>query len=595
MSAPSDSSLAAVLEQCRAHRAALARHVALPPDSLHRVLRCSRCKAWNLDTRVYQGFLQLGDGGARSCWSLDELRDVVATQHRGIHKVDRIDPCQCGAPAVSLALEGARFFHAMPGSGAELVVEVVYENEAVTQLRFGRGVLGGSVAFLEAESDETVHGVFGVPLSAWHGWRTVLAATEGALLPVEEGMALAAFPAGASAMRRDFDEALASDPDLRAYGLSPRVLADPSWQWLRADPTLAERPDTVMVMMLRHDVLAARIAELSAARGTGVRREGDTAWVEDGLARWPVELPTVAEEGLRRGYALSTMAAAAVTHALDRVETIQAFLAAIEKHRPGVTFAMDGMRVVPTHDGVGGRPIDLRVAPFGQVPDPGTLERDLRFYLAEAPSWSDPWRVCPCGAARTLSFHRALRAELGEVGVPAEQMLILDDAAVDEPTVRLLAASCERHVEFALRGILEGRPRSLESLVQQAELDIDRQRFTLRVARYHDADQRVAALVEGPNLLDATAHPRMVAGLAKFALDGARATRVHTLSRELAVVADADADRALVDKLGSVGAVLWTLRHGSPPTPVQVTLESPSQADAAGVFEQAADPSSDQG
>jgi len=586
MSDAARDDLATVLERCRAHRAALTRHLTLAPDSLHRVLRCARCQQWSLDTRAYEGFLQLGDGGRRPCWDLAELRAFVESQHLALHKVDRVDACRCGAPAISLSLSAARFFHAMPGSGAELVIEVHYQDESVRAVRFGRSPPGGAVSFLEEVSEEIIHGVFGVPLTVWGAWRKVIAEAQGALAPVEEGLALAAFPLSAEGFRADFSEALQSDPDLRAYGLSGRVTADPAWQWLRAEPALAGRPDTVLVMMLRHDVLAARIALLAAARGLGARREGDTVWVEEGSARWPVELPTVAEEGLRRGFSLSTMAAAAVTHALDRVETLQGFFGAIERLRPGVVLTVEGMFLTASREGVAGRPIDLRVAPFGTIPDPETLERDLRFYLQEAPSWSDPWRVCPCGAARTVSLHRWSREELTALGVRPDELLFVDEPSPGDGTVLVFGASCDRHIEHGLRPLLASHPRSLGSLRAQAELDLERQRYALRVARYADEGGRGAALVEAPNLLDATAHPRLLAGLVAAALGGEATATVSTLSRELAVVAEEGVDAALAARVAEAGVVLWTIQRGAAPTPVREVFASDPSTAAAGRFEQ---------
>lgn len=583
--APTDD-LAAVLEHCRAHRTALTRHLTLAPDSLHRVLRCTRCQQWNLDTRVYEGSLHFGDGGKRPCWDLDELRAFVETQHRALHKVDRLDACRCGAPAITLTLTAARLLHAMPGSGAELVIEVHYLEGSVTAVRFGRAVLGGAVSFMEEVSDEAIHAAFGVPLMVWGAWRRVIAADEGGVSPVEEGLALAAFPASAEGFRADFEQALHGDPDLRAYGLSARVTADPAWQWLRADAALAARPDTVLVMMLRHDVLTARIAVLTAARGVGARREGDVVWVEDGHARWPVELPMVAEEGLRRGFSLSTMAAAAVTHALDRIETLQGFLGAIEKLRPGVTFTLDGMSLTVSQEGVGGRPIDLRVAPFGAIPDPETLDRDLRFYLQEAPAWSDPWRVCPCGAARTVSLHRWSRGELAAPGVKPGEVVFAGDDPVGDDTVRVLGLSCDRHVEHGLQGLLASHPRTPASLLAQSEIDLDRQRFAIRVARYADGGGRVAALVEAPNLVDATAHPRLVAGLVIAALGAAVRATVTTLSRELAVVAAEGVDADLAARVEEAGPVLWTVQRGTPPAAVRAVLSSDPATAPAGLFAQ---------
>ncbi len=279
------------------------------------------------------------------------------------------------------------------------------------------------------------------------------------------------------------------------------------------------------------------------------------------------------------------MAAAATTHALDRLETLKTFLGAIEKLRPGVALAVDGMTLTPSLDGVTGRPMDLRVAPFGAIPDPATLDRDLRFYLREAPAWSDPWRVCPCGAARSVALHRWRRDELPTLGPRASELVLADDD--DGETVRAFAVSCDRHVEYALAPIVASHPRTRHALAAQAELDLDRQRFVLKVAPYTDAAGRTAALVEAEHLLDATTHPALVAGLAAAVLGGDGAATVTTLSRELAVVAAEGVDPALAMRLEEVGRVLWTLQRGAAPTPVRLTLAAAAAAARAGVFERA--------
>ncbi len=587
MSAAVPDDVAAMLEFGRAHRAALTRTLPLAPDSLHRVLRCTRCAQWNIDTRVYQGFLQVADGGARPCWNLQELLDFATTQHLALHRSDRLDACRCGAPAVCLSLAGARFFHAMPGSGAELFVEVLYAEDRVASVRVGRAVGGGPAVLLDELSEAAIHGVFGVPLTVWEPWRAVVAADEGGLVAIEEGLAFAAFPATSEAFRAELDEALGAEPELRAYGLSPRVAADPSWQWLRSDPNLARRPDTVLVSMIRHDVLASRVALLAASRGMGTRRDADTVWVEDGLARWPVELPTVAEEGLRRGFSLSTMAAAALSQALERLETLKTFFGAIEKLRPGVTLSVDGMLLKPSVEGVAGRPLDLRVAPFGGIPDPETLDRDLRFHLGEAPAWSDPWRVCPCGAARSVALHRRRRDDLIALGVAAGDLVELDEAGVeaDPDIVRVLSVACDRHAEYALRPLRATHPQTLEWLQGQMERDLDRQRFSIRVAPHADVDGRVAALVEGARLLDATAHPSLVAGLVREVLGSAVAASIATISRDLAVVYDAASSPDLVASLVEAAGVLRTVERGTPPIPARVRVVLDASAAPRGIFE----------
>jgi hypothetical protein len=550
------------------------------------VLRCTRCQQWSLDTRVYEGFLQLGDGGRRPCWDLAELRAFVESQHLALHKVDRVDACRCGAPAISLSLSAARFFHAMPGSGAELVIEVHYQDESVRAVRYGRSPPGGAVSFLEEVSEEILHGVFGVPLTVWGTWRKVIAEAQGALAPVEEGLALAAFPLSAEAFRADFERGPPERP--RPAGL--RALREGHRRPGVAVAALRARPRGASRHRAGDDAPArrARRAHRPARRRAGPRRPpgGRHGLGRGGNARWPVELPTVAEEGLRRGFTLSTMAAAAVTHCLDRIETLQGFFGAIERLRPGVVLTVEGMFLTASREGVVGRPIDLRVAPFGPIPDPETLERDLRFYLQEAPSWSDPWRVCPCGAARTVSLHRWSREELTAPGVRADELLFVDDPSPGEGTVLVFGASCDRHIEHGLRLLQASHPKSLGSLRAQAELDLERQRYAIRVARYADEGAKGAALVEAANLLDVTAHPRLLAGLVAAALGSEATATVSTLSRELAVVAEEGVDAALAARVAEAGVVLWTIQRGTAPTPVREVFASDRSTAAAGLFEQ---------
>lgn len=579
-----DTPLDAALERCRAHRAALVRIHPLPPDSLHRLLRCGRCGRWCFDTRVYEGFLQLGDGGRRPCWSLDELLSFMAQQHTALHRVDRLEPCPCGAPVTALEHRAARFFHEMPGSGASLVLEVRYEDDgAPGPVRIGRSVPGGAMVFFEAPSEAGLHQAFGVPVVVWSLWERLVAETEGALATVEDGMALAAFPADATAFRDELTRVLRADVSLRAYGLSPRITADPAWAWLATDPHLAARPDTVLLMLVRHDAMAARIEALAAARGLVCRAEGDTLWLSQGLAQWPVELALVAEEGLRRGFSLSTFAAAAVAHALERLDTLKTFLDAVESLRPGVELSVEGMKLVPSRGGVAGRPFDLTVAPFGAVPDPDTLDRDLRFHLHEAPAWSDAWRVCPCGAARALALHRWRPADLTARGLHPDTLVLAAPLGEDD-TVRVYALSCDRHVEYALGPLLAHWRGGVEALEARVEADLPWQRFVLKVARHTDAEGRAAALVEGVDLADATAHPRLLAGLTAAALEASGPATVVTLSRALAVVAAPGVDPALLARLQEAGRLLWTLQHGAPPTPLVGVFESTGTVEPAGDF-----------
>jgi hypothetical protein len=572
-----DEGIAFVLEQTRAHRAALTRASSFAADSLHRVLRCSRCRRWNLDTRAFAGSLQLADGGERSCHDLAELLAVVGAQHRALHREDRLDPCPCGAPALALDLRAARFFHGVPGSGAELLVELRYAQQEVVGLRVGRATWDGPCAWFAEPSDDALASAFGVPLTMARPWRAVLAAPEGAVAAVEEGMSVAAFGAGAIGLRASLDEALAGSAELRAYGLTARVVADPSWRWLRDDPSLRERPDTVLVMLVRHDVIAARVAVLAARHGLGTRREGDALWVEDGVGRWPVDLPTLVEEGFRRGYALSTMAAAAVAQCRERVEAILGFAATIERLRPGVTFAQQDMLLTPTLDGAAGRPFDLRVAPFGGVADADALERDLRFHFNEAPPWADPRWVCPCGAARWVAERVLHDADLDAMPGGRADVVVLG-AFGDAGASRVLSLECDRHVDYA------AAPLDDAALRARVEEGLARFERSVRVAEHVDAAGRRLALVQGDAVVDALAHPALRRGLADAALPGATAAAAESLARDLALLYEPGADAAMVQALAAAGPVLLAVEQGRAPTPLAWRGEVDAAVAPAGRF-----------
>ncbi|MDO9022172.1 MAG: hypothetical protein Q7V43_34915 [Myxococcales bacterium] len=585
MSAPRDldEGVAVALEQTRAHRAALTRGSSFAADSLHRLLRCTRCHRWNLDTRAFAGSLQLADGGRRACRDLAELVSIVASQHRALHREDKVDPCVCGAPPLALSLRAARFFHGVPGSGAELIVELRYAHEAVAAIRVARASWDGPVAYLTDATDEAVAQAFMVPLSTVGPWRAALSAPDGAVVAIEEGLSIAAFGQGQAGLRASIDEALASDPDLRAYGLTAKVVSDPTWQWLRDDASLRERPDTVLVMLLRHDVMTARVAVLAARHGLGARREGDTVWVEDGLARWPVDLPTVIEEGFRRGYTLSTMAAAAVALCRERIEAIQGFVAAVEGLRPGVTFAAQGMLLTPTHEGAVGRPFDLRVAPFGGVADADTLERDLRFHFNESPPWADPRWVCPCGAARWVAERVLYDLDLDAMPGGRADVVALGPFG-DAGATAVLCVECDRHVDYAVGPLVDGADGGLAGLRGRVGEGLARFERGVRVAEHADAAGRRLALVEGAAIVDAVAHPRLRRGLAEAVIPGAAGVAVEVLHRDLVLLCEEGAEPALASQLAAAGPVIVAMERGHAPPGIAWRGEVDPGATPAGRF-----------
>lgn len=556
--------LAECLGLARVARGAMGARVALVPDTLHRVLRCGRCGALTLDTRAYEGTLQLVDGGQRPCASLAELGAFLDAHALALRAGDAPDPCPCGAPWITLQPVAARFFHAVPGTGAELMAELSAAPGATPAQRWARLPVDGDPAWWDGEGalDAWAVAAFGRPLTLAALWQTLWQSPGGGLAAIEPGYWLYCAPVGATEAPAALEALVAAEPSRRVVALSPRAVQKPAWAWLREAMAAPGARDAVVATVIDAEHFLRRIALAAARVAMEARRDASGWWLCRQGVSWPVHLSAAMDEAMVLGLDLSAAAAAAVAVVSSQIDRVVAFLQTATAARPGLQFAQEGDGFVPVRAGAptGARPIPLGVA-AALGDDGAAIERDLRFHLDEAPPWADRWRVCPCGAARRLTVGAASSARLAAMqAAEGAGLLRWPDAAVDAGA-GLLALACDRHVDYALGALAADAGLSAAEVVARYEDDLRRAEFAVQVAAQGEGAGRGVWLVQGEGVGAAAIVPGWRRALVNLLVEG-RAASVEALSAGSVLVWEAEAEPARVAQVAAAGRWMASQRAG---------------------------------
>lgn len=546
-------SLRVMLEQTRVSRAAVGRGLILCPDSLHMVLRCPRCAEINHDLRIFEGRLQLAAGGRRPCATLADLHATLERQLTHLQFEDPIDPCRCGTLGARLTLMGARLYHAVPGSGFDLVLEYQAHGTEPMSARMGRMPPGGAIGWVESLDDTAALGLLGMPVLLRPLWEAVISSPEGAVAAVDEGLSLVSFAADDAAIQAELTRALASDEDLRLHGLSQRVLLEQHWSWLPKHPAIVTSPTRVLALLLRYDVLTLRIAALAASLGVTVSRAGSQLELADGLCATPVDLTVVAEAGFGAMLSLASMAAHTVQSAALRLQAQRELLAEIKRLRPHVSLRREGYQWRATAEGRDlGKPLDL-LSWAASLASHDDFERDLAFYLEERSPWSSPWHVCACGAHRLLTL-RWLRSTDVDAGTWLYER-------IDATWAMVWSLECDRHVDAALRALAETEGLSHEAARVRALRDAEALSFELSITEIREPEAKGAQVLRGRGLAQALCLPTLARGLARAAtaLDTGE-FRLWALDRDTVVLTSSEVDAEVEARLGEAVTVSGALQ-----------------------------------
>jgi len=491
------------LDDAREDRVAALRGEALAHDTLHRVDVCFTCGRAARRVAVLPD-APGGDGP-------DDVARWTEGQGSSLPLADTGCPC---ASAAAGRLSALAYVRACAGRG----VEASYEG-ALTDAWSWRWRLRPSDG---AARDVNVAEL--PPLSGRATWRPLLDAAargEPVLAEVEPGLWAFAGPREDSLEARVKAQAAACGDGLllplKLLAWQPVVADREAWTtWAAPHADAIRRGDLRAGAVVDVDVLR-HLVRVAAARA-GATVTGDDARAVT-LARAELsrtlDLERLALSLTLRGDGLAWGAARAVTAALDLLTDAESVAAALRAMRPAVRFTVDGWSLVPERpDGSVGPPVALpRVAGEYQR-DRDALERAVRFACDVLPPWSDPSRVCPCGApacvvARLLPAHGPVALE-GSDSAP----VVLARWPKAAPTAALVVGvGCELHTWFPPAGALAAQGLGAAELAARAQAESALASFAFDARVVDDDGGARALLVRGHQVASAMTDDHFVAAL----------------------------------------------------------------------------------
>lgn len=543
--------VAALLERARELRAGHRAESPSPVDTAYCVTLCGACGARDVQALGYAGALHPGAEECETVIALFEALHPLFGPRVGLAPAP-LERCACGGdhdPPLVLAL---RFFHAVAGSGADLMAQSLFEDDDAPSWAVARVPDDGSVEWLAPDDDEVTRalGVWTRPVTTL---RKLAAAPGGAVGAYGEGMWLYAGPRVSASLDAAL-EALAT-PARRAFAFERAWASESPWRPLHVHlrpagfrvgavidlATLAHR---IRVCARRHGLLAVR-AEAPL-----------TLHVRSGEFAWPVELERVARECLRRGLTLAAGAAAAVGSARVHLAQVASFVEQVRAIDPEVTWRCEGTRAFPVlGENDVGRSFDLCVDPFRHHGSELDLVRDVRFNVGLLEAHVDGNRVCACGAALSMTLRLAswgfidglLRARPTEPPVVVETFARGDarEAAV------FVAFECSRHMRpLTTTDQARGAPAG-DDLIARIERDLAHNAFMIELTAEADAAGRRSVIARGAWVASALLHPSLVAGMLRVAgqpIAGPEAT-VTAFGEHCLAVTESGYDRARWESL----------------------------------------------
>lgn len=433
------SELLRALDSAREDRVAALRGEPLAHDTLHRIDQCIRC------LRTARRVALLADAPGRD--TPETLAAWTGSQRGALPLVEVGCECPEGAAGRLVALAYVR---ACFGRGEECVYEG-FAGEAEWSWRWRVWALDGAARACEPEALPA--------LSARRGWLDALdegARGAAALRSVEEGLWVFAGP------REDSLEARVKERvagcaqgvllPLKLLSWRPVVAPAEAWtSWAPAHADAIQRGELRAGAVIDVAVLRS-LVRLAACRAGVSADEGDELAVtlRRGEFARAIDLERLALSLALRGEGLALGAARAVAATLDLIADAATLAAEVRAMRPEVRFIAQGWSLVPERpDGTRGPPVALPDRVDRSARGRERLERAVRFGCDVLPPWSDPSRVCPCGApacfvARLLPPGVVGRAE----GSPSAPM-VLARWPEDAPRAALVAGvGCELHTWF---------------------------------------------------------------------------------------------------------------------------------------------------
>ncbi|MBI5515073.1 MAG: hypothetical protein HY909_14955 [Deltaproteobacteria bacterium] len=554
------------LDQARSQRTQITRGAPLPIDTVHVVGACPSCGTLGFTILGFPDPPYAGPQGQpryRNAAELKRFLEEIVKNPPPLPSPE--DPtttvdknpnpqwkgvCKCGAKiappvpdprtgkllgdpeATPRQVCGLRFLKAMPGSGAELVVEVLSNGGAVPfvkdeELSYQvlRAPLDG-VESVVADSldDAVVDKAFGRPLTLAERWRSLLSRAahgEELLEPVENGYWLWAGPKENSTLDKTLEDRTTEDKEKGSFPLlelphlapMPQGPAWPQWAFEHAE-RLGKGELRAGVLLDRSAV--RKLIETGLERaglGWQTTPDGAVVFAVMGEVRWPVEVAIVSLGASHLGWFFSETVAAAVGEALARVTELKRFLEAARADRPDLTFTVDGMRALASRkDGSPGRPLDLMKIPFQAPPGSPDFKRELKFVCDDLPKGANPTRLCPCGERAFVAARIFPQRVVDEFGKATQGK---SPRIIEQWKGAALVAtiSCDRHVRIPMAEEIEQTGLKGAAFDKRLAEDLPHSIFAVDVSLHEDKNKKRALLAFGPLVASVVINDHLVSAL----------------------------------------------------------------------------------
>ncbi|MFO0646756.1 MAG: hypothetical protein U0326_10995 [Polyangiales bacterium] len=568
------------LDSARGQRTQITRGAPLPIDTAHVVGACPKCGLLGATILGFPDPPYAGPQGQPRYRNASELQRFVeeifknppplpAAEDPSENRRDPQDPrrtvptwkglCRCGAKvlppqpdqrtgkvtpdpeATPRRVCAVRFIKAMPGSGAELVVEalspdagaVPFTDGATISFRVLKAPLDGVESESVALEESAVQQQFGRHLTLAETWRDILsraAAGEEVVVEAEKGYWLWAGPKDNVGLNEKIAEVGAVEalelPPEAAVGkkgipltLLPQIApmpqgpSFPAWAYEHAEK-IAKGELRAGVVLDR--AVVRKLVEAQLERNALQWQEqqgGGVVIATAGEFRWPVEMAIVALGAAHLGWFLTETTAAAVGEAMARVSEIKRYVDAARSERPDITFQMNGLQLNPKRaDGSMGRPINLMEMPFRAPPGSPDFKRELKFVCDDIPKGANPTRLCPCGdrawVAARIFPDRVL--EEFKRATNDKQPLVIEQW---KSAALLATISCDRHVRIPMSEELEGAGLKGPAFEKRMAEDLPNSIFAVDVSLHQDKAGKRALLAYGPLVASVVINDHLVAAL----------------------------------------------------------------------------------
>ena len=410
------SNVRRALELARDQRTQITRGAPLPIDTAHVVGACPKCGHLGATILGFPDPPYAGPQGKPRYRNAKELQGFIDEIFRNPPPLpaqdDPSDPpkqqgqapawkgyCVCGAdvmppqpdPRTGEMMEspgatprqvcGVRFLKAMPGAGAELVIEalaggdggIAWEKGVAISWKILRAPVDGLESEVaDAMDDGAIEKNFGRPLTLAAAWQRVLAkaaAGEEVVEKADAGYWIWAGPKDNQNLDDEIKKIIGDDQEKGSFPL----VAIPQLAPMPAGPFFAqwahEHGEAIQKGDLRAGVILDRATVrklletqlLRASLGWKEVENGALVLAGAGELTWPMETAIVSLGAAHLGWYLGETTAAAVGEAMARLGELRRWVDGARAERPDMTFQVNGMQMVGKRaDGTMGRPINLQ-------------------------------------------------------------------------------------------------------------------------------------------------------------------------------------------------------------------------------------------